>query len=259
MKKSQIAAQLYTLRDHLATADQIAKSLKQVKKIGYEAVQVSGTGPIEAQELRSIIDGEGLICCATHENASTILETPEAVVEKLGILGCKHTAYPYPAGIDFGDAKAVKKLIKQLDNAGKVLKDAGMHLSYHNHDIEFRHLKKRVILEIIYEESDPEHLLAELDTHWVQAGGGSVPSWCRKMAGRMPLIHLKDFAVNSERQRVFAEVGHGNMDWNEIVQEAERSGCEWFIVEQDSNWVDNDPFKSLKLSFRYLSEQVASE
>ncbi|MFW6212352.1 MAG: sugar phosphate isomerase/epimerase family protein, partial [Spirochaetota bacterium] len=189
MKKSQIAAQLYTLRDHLTTTDQIAKSLRQVKRIGYEAVQVSGTGPIEAEELRSIIDGEGLVCCATHENASTILETPEAVVEKLRDLGCAHTAYPYPAGVDFGDAKSVKKLIKQLNNAGKVLNEAGMHLSYHNHDIEFRHLKNTLILDYLYANTDPDHLKGELDTHWVQAGGGSVTSWCRRLAGRMPLIH----------------------------------------------------------------------
>ncbi|MFP4113066.1 MAG: sugar phosphate isomerase/epimerase family protein [Spirochaetota bacterium] len=257
MRIDQVAAQLYTLRDHLKTSAQVAESLRRVRKIGYRAVQVSGTGAIDAQELARIIEGEGLICCATHENAQTILETPEAVAEKLQILGCTHTAYPFPAGVDLSSMRAVKELAKQLDRAGDVLRQAGKTLSYHNHDVEFRRVKNRVILDYIYESTDPENLKAELDTHWVQAGGGSIASWCRKMAGRMPLIHLKDYAVNADRQRRFAEIGSGNLDWHEIVSAAEQAGCVWFIVEQDSHWTDNDPFKSLKTSFRYLKNEIA--
>lgn len=257
MKIEQVAAQLYTLRDHLKTSDQIAKTLRQVKRIGYSAVQVSGTGPIDAYELKRILDGEGLVCCATHDNAQAILETPEAVAEKLSILGCAHTAYPFPAGIDFSTQRSLKDFARKLDAAGAVLRKAGKTLSYHNHDIEFRRVKGLLILDYIYENTDPENLKAELDTHWVQAGGGSVTSWCRRLEGRMPLIHLKDFAVDDERQRRFAEVGSGNMDWREIVDAAESSGCTWFIVEQDAHWVDNDPFKSLKSSFRYLKDEIA--
>ena len=257
MKIAQIAAQLYTLRDHLNTAEQVAKTLRQVRKIGYQAVQISGVGPIDPKELARILDGEGLHCCATHENAEAILETPETVVEKLAILGCPHTAYPYPTGIDFGSLRAVRDFVKRLDAAGAVLRASGKTLSYHNHDIEFRRVKGRLILEFIYENTDPQNLKGELDTHWVQAGGGSMTAWCRKLSGRMPLLHLKDFAVDDERRRRFAEVGSGNMDWDEIIPAAEASGCEWFIVEQDSDWLDNDPFKSLKTSFRYLKDRAA--
>jgi sugar phosphate isomerase/epimerase len=257
MKIEQVAAQLYTLRDHLKTTDQIARTLRRVRRIGYSAVQISGTGPIDARELANILDGEGLVCCATHENAQAILETPEAVAEKLSILGCAHTAYPFPAGIDFSSMKSLRELAKRLDAAGSVLSRAGKTLSYHNHDIEFRRVRGSLILEYLFEHTDPDHLKAELDTHWVQAGGGSVVSWCRRLAGRMPLIHLKDYAVDDERRRRFAEVGSGNMDWHEVVPAAEAAGCSWFIVEQDADWVDNDPFKSLKSSFRYLRDELA--
>ena len=62
MRRKQIAAQLYTLREFLKTPEDIAISLKKVKKIGFDAVQVSGLGPIDAAELKKILDGEGLIC-----------------------------------------------------------------------------------------------------------------------------------------------------------------------------------------------------
>jgi sugar phosphate isomerase/epimerase len=258
MKIEQVAAQLYTLRDHLKTSEQIAKTLRQVRKIGYQAVQISGLGPIDPKDLATMLDGEGLRCCATHENAQAILETPESVVETLSILGCQHTAYPYPSDVDFSSVRSVKAFAKRLDAAGSVLRASGKTLSYHNHDIEFRRVKNKPILEYIYENTDPENLKAELDTHWVQAGGGSTAAWCRKLSGRMPLIHLKDFALTDDRTRVFAEIGSGNMDWDEIIREAEAAGCQWFIVEQDADWIDSDPFKSLKTSFRFLKEMATA-
>ena len=42
MAESQIAAQLYTLRDFIQTPDDIAKTMKRVKEIGYDAVYISG-------------------------------------------------------------------------------------------------------------------------------------------------------------------------------------------------------------------------
>lgn len=37
----KLAAQLYTLREHLETPEDIDNTLKKVKEIGYDAVQVS--------------------------------------------------------------------------------------------------------------------------------------------------------------------------------------------------------------------------
>ena len=256
MKLDQVAAQLYTLRDHLKTPAQITSTLKKVRKIGYRAVQVSGMGPIDTGELVRILDGEGLICCATHENSDTILDNPEAVAEKLSALSCTYTAYPFPAGVDVSTLRSVRAFAKQLNNSGKILHDAGKVLTYHNHDIEFFRIKDTTVLDIIYNETDAEFVQGEIDTHWVQAGGGSSVKWCRKLKDRLPMLHMKDYAVNIERKRVFAEIGNGNLDWPEIIQAAEESGCAWFIVEQDGDWLDNDPFKSLKRSYQYIKDQL---
>ena len=66
MPASQIACQLYTLREFTKTPADIASTLKQVKQIGYDAVQFSGIGKIDPKELAAILKGEGLACCATH-------------------------------------------------------------------------------------------------------------------------------------------------------------------------------------------------
>ena len=105
--------------------------------------------------------------------------------------------------------------------------------------------------------SNPRFLLAELDTYWVQAGGGDPVAWCKKMAGRMPLLHLKDYGVGPDGKPHFAEIGNGNLDWPAIISTAEASGTEWFIVEQDV--CPGDPFESLAQSFRYIKANLASK
>jgi len=246
----QVALQLYTLRDSLKTPSDIAAALRRVREIGYRAVQVSGLGPIEPGELREMLDGEGLTLCATHESADEILDAPERVVERLRALGCDLTAYPYPRGVDFGSEGSVQELIQKLDHAGKVLAQAGMTLCYHNHQHEFRRLGDRLILERIYGETDPRHLQGEIDTYWVQYGGGDPVAWCEKLSGRLPILHLKDYQVGVDNQPTFAEIGRGNLDFKAIVAAAEASGCRWFAVEQDT--CEGDPFDSVRESFEYI-------
>ena len=91
MKLNQVAAQLYTCRDLLKTPAEIAKTLRRVREAGYTAVQISGMGPIAEEELNAILDGEGLTCCATHENGAVILNETQKVIERLQKLRCSYT------------------------------------------------------------------------------------------------------------------------------------------------------------------------
>jgi len=256
MKKNQIVAQMYTVRDHLKTPRDIAASLKRVKQIGYEAVQLSGLGPVDDGELRKMLDGEGLVCAATHEPSESIVERPREVSERLSRIGCSLTAFPHPGKYPVGTREEVEKLAASLDAAGAVLKAAGQTLGYHNHNAEFAKIDGKTVLEIIYEKTDPKNLVGEIDTYWVQAGGGDSVAWIKKLARRLPSIHLKDYGFVPGKGVVFEEIGSGNLDWKAIVTAAEKAGCRWFIVEQDRDWANDDPFLSLTMSFDYLAQNI---
>jgi sugar phosphate isomerase/epimerase len=256
MKIEQIGAQLYTCRDLLKTPKDIAATLRRVRQAGYRAVQLSGLGPIAEDELNAILDGEGLVCCATHEPSNEILEQPQRVIERLQNLRCTLTAYPYPAGVDLGDRQAVTALVRGLDKAGSALAAAGITLCYHNHSLEFRRMGGRTILEQIYEGTDPAHLKGEPDTYWIQHGGGDNVEWCGRLEGRLPVIHLKDYMIDDNNQPAYCEVGLGNLNFGKILPAAERAGCQWFVVEQDT--CPGDPVESLAVSFRHLSENFCS-
>jgi sugar phosphate isomerase/epimerase len=256
MKLSQVALQLYTLRDHCKTAADFAASCARVRAIGYTAVQISGVGPIAEAELVRICRNEGLTICATHEPGADILDRPEVVIERLHKLGCRLTAYPYPAGIDFTSADAVETLVRKLDASGAKLRAAGLVLGYHNHGIEFVKYKGAPVLDYIYSATRPENVVGEIDTFWIHYGGGDVVEWCRKLRGRLPFIHLKDYGFTKENKHTFCEIGAGTLPFSRIIAEAEASGCEWFIVEQDTT--PGDPFVSVKQSYDYIRDHLVS-
>lgn len=256
MKISQVGIQLYTLRDYLQTPQEIAKTLQKVRRIGYEVVQISGMGPIDEKELGKMLKGEGLICVATHEPGAKILDEPQAIVERLNRLNCKYTAYPYPAGIDLTNRKSVQDLAAGLNTAGKVLQEAGMTLTYHNHSMEFQRIDGELVLDLIYNHTDPRYLQGEIDIFWVQHGGGNPVAWCEKLQGRLPLLHLKDYVIRDGNVPTYAEIGFGNLDWKAIISAAEKSGCQWFFVEQDT--CPGSPFDSIQMSYDYIREHLCT-
>lgn len=256
MKLDQVAVQLFTLRDHCKTAADLARSAQKLRALGYTAVQVSGVGPIPEDEIVSILRGEGLAICATHEPGNVILDEPDRVIERLHKLGCKLTAYPFPHGVDFTDFAQVEALARKLDAAGARLREAGLVLGYHNHGIEFVPCRGRTGLEWIYALTDPRNVVGELDTYWIHYGGGDVVEWCRQLRGRLPFLHLKDYCFTPANQPTFCEIGSGTLPFRRIIAEAEAGGCEWFIVEQDT--CPGDPFDSLAKSLAHIREQLAT-
>jgi sugar phosphate isomerase/epimerase len=254
MKKSQVAAQCYTIRDFCKDAATFAESMKKVKAIGYAAVQISGVGPIPEDEIVRIVKGEGLTICATHENGKVILEEVNKVIDRLGKLGTKYTAYPHPHQpiANLADAKA---LAKGLDVAGEAMRKAGQVLTYHNHAVEWKKFEGRTIIDVLYDETDPRNLQGEIDTYWVQAGGGDPVAWCQRLNHRLPLLHLKDYGVHDDgKGGRICEIGNGNLDFKRICAAAAQAGCEWYIVEQDT--CPGDPFDSLKQSYSYITANL---
>lgn len=258
MKRSQIAAQLYTVRDFCKSPSALAETAAKLRAIGYGAVQVSGISPdISPAEARTILSDAGLTICATHENGDLIRNNPLAVVERLKAMDVKHTAYPYPSNVDFSDMAAVKAMVSDLEAAGEVLREHGCHLSYHNHAIEFLRVGNETLMDYIARATSPDHLGFEIDTYWVQFGGANPADWCRKASGRLPLLHCKDYGFGANNQPFFAEIGYGNLDFQAIIAAADSSGCEWFIVEQDT--CPGDPFASLEKSYKTMSQCLAGD
>jgi sugar phosphate isomerase/epimerase len=237
---------MYTLREFTKTPAGIATTLGRVKKMGYDAVQISALGKIDAKELARILSGEGLICCATHVSLERMRDETAQVIDEQNLWGCKYAAiggfFPQnPAPADWLD------FARGFNDAAEKFRGSGIRLGYHNHSHELARFDGNVALQILLDHFSPE-IWMEIDTYWIQHGGGDPAAWIERVSGRIPCVHLKDMAMGADGKQLMAEVGEGNLNWPAILRACRQAGVEWHIIEQDI--CQRDPFESLEISLR---------
>lgn len=248
MKISQIAAQLYTVRDYCKTAAELEITLLAIKKIGYSAIQLSGIGPIAPEIVKEIAERIGLEICATHISYERLTSDLEAVIEEHHSWNCKYVGIGALPESNRVSKEGYIAFAKQFSEISDKLADAGLQFVYHNHHFEFTKFDGITGMDHLLLTSNSSFGF-ELDMYWVQAGGASPLDWVNKVKGRMQVVHLKDMAIVDNNQ-VFAEIGEGNLNWPDILQACRDTGVEWYVVEQDTCL--RDPFESLAISYQYL-------
>ena len=242
----EIGAQLFTVREHTQTLEDFALTLRRVADMGYRNVQVSATCPFSAEWLKGELAKNGLRCVLTHTPLPRLTgETAQGIAEH-SVFGCDLVGLGWWSWRE-EDHMGREDFLRVLPPVMRRLREAGKTFMYHNHDQEFRRLEGRTILQWLAETSAPGEMGFTLDTFWVQAGGGDPAQWLERLAGRIPVIHLKDFAYG----RKMAVIGEGNLDFDRILEKAEAGGTRYLLVEQD-DCNGEDPFDCLSRSCRYL-------
>ena len=242
----KIGAQLYTLREMTRTLDGFAEALKRVADIGYTSVQVSATCPFEAEWLKAELAKNGLQCVLTHTPVPRLTGETAKVIAEHDVFGCRCVGLGWWSW-DEAQHMGREDFRRLFEPVMRDLRAGGKLFVYHNHDQEFRHVDGKPILEWLAETYPAEELGFTLDTFWVQAGGGDPAQWLEKLAGRIPVIHLKDYAYG----RKMAPVGEGNINFDRVFEKAGSGGTEWMLVEQD-DCNGEDPLDCLRRSYDYL-------
>ncbi len=245
----EIGAQLYTVRAMCQTPEGFADTLRRIADIGYRTVQVSGTCPYEADWLRDRLRENGLRCVLTHIPRERLTGDIASVIRDHDVFSCRYVGLGYWS-FDPESSMTYDAFMAVYPAVARALRNGGKYFMYHNHDGEFRRLGSRVILDLLAENIPKEDMGFTLDTFWIQAGGGDPASWIEKLSGRVPCIHLKDFAYG----RQMAVLGEGNIDLDRVFQKAEAAGTEYMLVEQD-DCHGEDPIECLRRSYLYLASR----
>lgn len=244
MGRFGIALQTYTVRNEMAADYQ--GTLRQIAQMGYPAVQLSDTGGMSVEEARQFLDSLGLRVFGGHFGLQQLEDSLDKVLQIAKGLGMEYIILPWLAEELRRTAEDWKSLARRLNVIGQKVVDAGFTFCYHNHSFEFQQFDGKYALDILYENTDPRLVQAEIDTYWVKHGGEDPAAYIRKYAGRVPILHLKDMAPDGS----FAEVGHGILDWDSIFQAAAESGVRWMAVEQDE--CQRPPLESARMSLEFL-------
>ena len=96
MKKPIIAAQLFTLRDFTANAEDLPKTFAKVKKIGYDYAQISGVrAQISAADLRKVMVDAGVEPIGAHIGLGEWRDNFKKTIEDCHGYGIKYAAIPW--------------------------------------------------------------------------------------------------------------------------------------------------------------------
>ena len=230
-----IALQLYSViadfnRDPYQT-------LKRVAAIGYRYVEFAGYGGKDAKTLAAWLSEFGLSAASAHLQLPNL----EEEIEILKALGAKNAAIPAAAMENYDQLTAFCNLAKEK---GKTLQDAGMTLSYHNHNFEFQKHGEKYFLDILYDTVPPDLLHPQLDYFWVAKGGASPLEYAKKYAGRAVSLHVKQMDKNG----ACCDVGSGVIDYGEILALQKKDAMA--IVELEAT---DDVWRDAEKSFVYLN------
>lgn len=254
------------------------ETFKKLNEIGYKSVEVSQV-ETSKENIDQIIrackdfDMEVASMSAAVEPMFPGQESLDTDFDKI-VADCKAvgTDLLRIGMLPFDKMASLEKAIefaKKANDFALKLKEEGIKLYYHNHHVEFVRYDGKYLLDIIAENA-PE-LGFELDVHWVQRGGENPVNILKKYAGKVELVHLKDYEVMPltmedvdllrtdmaafrlafDNRVRFAPLGQGSLPLKECADQAIASGCRYLLVEQDSSY-GRDPFNELKISYDWL-------
>lgn len=253
----KIGAQLYTVRDFTKTPEDLAETLKRVADIGYTTVQVSGTCKFEPEWMKEMLDECGLKCVLTHTNPDRLRNETETVFREHQVFGCSYIGIGSMPLDMRGSLDGIKSFAEAFLPSAKKLRELGGKLFYHNHAFELIKYEGKTMLDRISELFPKDTLGFTLDTYWIQAGGGDVVQWIKKLEGRLECVHFKDMTADNESKSVMAPIYEGNMNFDAIIEACLDVGCEYALIEQDHCYDDN-PFDCLKKSFDNIISRYPS-
>lgn len=272
MKKGLIGIQMSTIKNKI---DELGAygTLKACAELGYHCVEVSQIPmtPENVEGMRKASEEFGIkiaACSAALEPmvpgmAGEYLSMDfDKIVADCKALNCDMLRIGMLPMTCMGSREKAIGFVKRADEMAARLKEQGIDLYYHNHHVEFVKYDGQYLLDIIRDTT--KNMGFELDIHWIQRGGEDPVEFVKKYAGRIRLLHLKDYRIGEVKMPEgafdpkafmqafsniveFAEVGEGNLPIKECIEAGLAGGSEYFLIEQDDTY-GRDPFESLKIS-----------
>lgn len=257
-QNNRLAIQLYTIRG--AISQNLEKDLEKIAALGFKDLEIYGYDGTffgkSKNEFQLNLNNTGLKVISSHHRTGitdkqngALLKNWENTLDDLNYIGAKYAVCSYLPESE-RSLENYQKLPEVLENAGKISKQNGIQLAYHNHDFEFLKMDdQKNFYDFILENTSPDLVKMELDLYWITKAGFDPLVYFKKHPGRFPLWHVKDMQKDTKN---FAEIGCGTVDFKRIFEARKKAGLQYWFVEQDSS--DKDIFDSISISKKYIDE-----
>jgi sugar phosphate isomerase/epimerase len=244
-KLSKFGLQLYTVRNQMQ--QDVPGTLAKVAAAGYKEVEFAGYFNLSPQEIRGLLDKNGLTAPSTHVALAAIEKDFGKAIEAAKVIGHQYIVCPFLMPNDRKSLDDYKRHAKTFNRAAEECRKAGLQFAYHNHDFEFQTLDGQIPYDVLLAATDPKLVKMEMDLYWTVKAGRDPLTYFAKHPGRFALVHVKDMANTPQKE--FAEVGRGTIDFKKIFARSKQAGIKHYFVEQDQSAA---PLESIKVSADYL-------
>ena len=245
----KLGAQFFTLRERNKTPEGLYRSFQEVKKIGYQVVQMSAICQIEAERLKAYSDEFELPITCTHSPLDRILNDTDALIKEHITYGCPVIGLGMMPKEYWNSVEDVRKFMDMLRDPMKRIEAAGLKFAYHNHAFEFVDLGGVCSYDLLIEEMPTLNFI--LDTYWFKHAGKNVFDYIKMFGNeRLSNVHFKD--MKTEPQGDICPCGEGVIDFAPVVKLCDDLKIPYALVEQDNAPKLGDEYEQLATSFNNL-------
>ena len=249
-----LALQTFTIRRDLKSAAAIEQSFARLASLGLRAVELAYIRwqPDIVAAVAAASARHGIRVGSSQITFALLSKQRQQMLEYHEQLGCDTAAVSVlPFGAIVGGRERLLRFAGELDALGAWYRERGIRLCFHHHDFEFRRYGDRTGFDLLMEHTDPGNVALELDSYWAQRGGCDPAALVRRMAGRVRILHLRDYCL---RRSLFglrssdAALGEGNLDIRNIVEACRETGVGYMAIEQATA----SPWDGLETSLAHL-------
>ena len=251
---AKVGIQLYTVRD-LMKAD-FEGTLAKVAQIGYREVEFAGYFDHTPEQVRAVLDKNGLASPSCHVGYENTAEDKwAATLQTVKAVGHQYVVCAWIPEESRKTADDWKRTCDRFNKAGQAAQAAGVQFAYHNHSFEFVPLADgQKPYDVLLANTDPKLVQLEVDLFWITFAGADPVSYFMQYQGRFPMVHVKDMIKKptpaATPEQVMVDVGKGSIDWKAIFAHSSHAGIQHYFVEHDQ---PPQPLADIKTSFDYLN------
>jgi len=232
--------QLYSIRDAIEKTGWEAV-LEKIAAIGYTGVEFAGYGGYSAEDMKVLLDKNGLRSVGAHIGIERLEEALEEELAYHKVLGTPFIIVPYAP---FASAEEVRELSARLSVLAGKVKAAGFRFAFHNHDAEFERDGADYRIEDMMSLAPDVEI--ELDVYWAAKKDCDCVSFIKKHADRICALHIKQ--IDAAGRSV--DLDEGVLDFRAIIQAGLDIGVSDFIHEQEE--FPADPFDSVVKGYKHI-------
>jgi sugar phosphate isomerase/epimerase len=241
--KIPVGVQVYSVRK-VAEKD-LAGTLAQIAKMGYQGVEFAGYYGHSAKDIRKMLDDNGIVCCGTHTQYADLSdEKLAATLEFNKTLGNKYVIVPWLQGDKNNLKDSWLKYAARFNVLAEKLKPQGMFVGYHAHAHDLHPLDGTTSWDIFFSNTRKD-VIMQIDTGNAMSGGGDPIAVLKKYPGRAVTVHLKEHSTTNPK----ALLGEGDVQWAELFKLCRTiGGTKWYIIEEEKDAIP--PMEGIEVSLK---------